>query len=213
MESNSLDSLASGGIINFDADAFVKGTKPRYVGNPGAEIYLPGDTPLYFNPTYGIKPGANLHGEPSTDAFIERGEHKQNSLPSFSTIIAGGLVATIAFLTGSKIKSLFTTKDSKKCNTIKDFFNKSKERIESYINPTKKAEETVKVSSETTVATEKTKEVVEKNGKKLIETVKEFCTKNSKGLKKTGIGLVGLLGLYGLYQVVSGPKSQPPQGH
>lgn len=39
---NNLDNLAREGIIDFDATAFVTGTKPRYVGNPSySQLPLP----------------------------------------------------------------------------------------------------------------------------------------------------------------------------
>ena len=39
---NNLDNLAREGIIDFDATAFVTGTKPRYVGNPSySQLSLP----------------------------------------------------------------------------------------------------------------------------------------------------------------------------
>lgn len=39
---NNLDNLAREGIIDFDATAFVTGTKPRYIGNPSyAQLPMP----------------------------------------------------------------------------------------------------------------------------------------------------------------------------
>ena len=34
---NDLDALASAGVLNFDAPAYIRGTQPRYYGNPAFE--------------------------------------------------------------------------------------------------------------------------------------------------------------------------------
>src|SRR5574344_2695920 len=47
---NSLDALASNNILNFDADAYVGNTAPRYVGTL-PQNYLPFDRPLGNYPT------------------------------------------------------------------------------------------------------------------------------------------------------------------
>ena len=56
-----MDGLAAGGVINFDAPAYILGSNPRYVGNPSLEG-LPMENPAYFK-------GIQLKNVPPVDEF------------------------------------------------------------------------------------------------------------------------------------------------
>lgn len=184
MSINELDRLAANNVINFDADAYVKGTPPRYVGNPdGDDHYLPLDKPLLANygAQYGLTPGAQLHGEPSKDAFISHGEEHKSfgpSLPQFLTITS--LVA-LAVYSGTKVKSLLTNKKNITLDK-KEFITKIKDGVSSLTKP-----------------------------KELFETAKTYMTNIPKWGKIAGGALAGLFGLYGVYKLTSGGNHKEAQ--
>lgn len=208
MESNSLDRLAQAGIINFDADAFVKGTAPRYAGKPEEDSISPMDEPIrpYF---YGINPGEHIKGEPSTDAFVQH-KNKENHnggyhrFPLKETIV-GGLAATLAIATGIKIKNIFGKKGKKNSGKaesgIKKFFSNAKEKITSFFKSTDKTKKaTPEAKVETKAETiEKTAEDGKKAVSNALKNIKEWVTKLPKPAKVAGAIGVGLLGLYGLF--------------
>lgn len=203
MSSHSLDSLSSGGVIDFDADAFVKGTTPRFVGNPEGNISLPFEQPL-IPQQYGIAPGEKLKGEPLKDAFISH--EKEKSAPTLSEILTGGLVAALALFGGLKIHSILkgkkeATKAEKPAGAIKKFMESCKKKLSSFFNDKVEIKEKVEA---------KAKEVVEEVSK----DKKGFFSKifKSKGVKIAGIGALGLLALYGLYKVLPGNKHQSQEG-
>ncbi len=177
MGTNSLDNLAANNIINFDADAYVKGTTPRYAGNPdGEEHYLPFDKPLMPTPTsqYGISSGPQLHGEPSRDAFISRGEeHKSQALP-WSEILTIGSVSALAIAAGIKIKSFLESKKIKKTNN-KGLVETIKAKVASFPKPTK-----------------------------LFTEAKTYIKNLPPWGKVTGGIAAGLAVLYGIYKLTSG---------
>lgn len=197
MVSNSLDSLATSGVINFDADAFLKGTSPKFVGSPSNE-YLPGEHPQ----SYGVTPGEKLNGEPEKDAFVRH--EKEHTPPNWISLLTGSLVAALGVFGIVKAKSLF---DKNKVNSEtstdkKSIFTQIKDKISSLLKSkdTKAAEAAKKAAEE--AAAKAAKEAAKKAG---------FLAKHSKGLKVAGVGALGLLGLYGLYDLVSGRKTQSAQ--
>jgi len=101
-----LDNLASSGIIDFDADAYVKGTPARYVGNPDpAAGYLPFDQPLpAFPAQYG--PAPQLPAQPRQDAFVTH--NKEEGLPSWKKALAVVVLGGFAVLAGVKHKDKIT---------------------------------------------------------------------------------------------------------
>jgi hypothetical protein len=102
MATNSLDNLAANGIIDFDADSYVKGKAPRYVGDPDGYTGLPLDRPLMAEP-YGISPGAQLSGHPARDAFVNHGD-KHHGNPTWKKALAAVLIAGLAVFGGIKYK-------------------------------------------------------------------------------------------------------------
>ena len=86
-----MDSLAAGGVINFDAPAYILGTNPRYVGNPSLEN-LPLEDPQYFR-------GIKLKNVPDVDQFNNSGELPgQKKKTNVRNWILGGIGA-IALIT------------------------------------------------------------------------------------------------------------------
>lgn len=94
---NNLDNLAREGIIDFDATAFVTGTKPRYIGNPSyAQLPMPDMT--------GIDTG-NLK-QPSKDEIIYANPDKNwaaSKNPLWKKLLFGGIAATLIVLGGKKL--------------------------------------------------------------------------------------------------------------
>lgn len=106
---NSMRSLASIGVVDFDANAYVKGTKPMYVGSPEPHMELPLDAPITSTPNFGYGygyGGGALRAQPSVDAFVSRGHHS-SSVSAKGLILGGilgalGLTALTSFLTKGK---------------------------------------------------------------------------------------------------------------
>ena len=80
-----LDMCASLGIINFDGPAFIKGTAPRFVGNPAFET-IPDFSPA-------------MRPQPQKDEF------KQKKKRDIGKIIGYGLIAAALIMGISRIKS------------------------------------------------------------------------------------------------------------
>lgn len=132
MDLSSIDNLAANGILNFDADAYVKGTPARYVGKPpGYSVDLPFDQPL-MSP-FGMYPGAMysgpiMAGQPSADAFIAKKHEKP-----FTTkeIVLGALAVGAGALIISKSKSAVAAlKKIKLPSIFKSAETKAKEAAE-----------------------------------------------------------------------------------
>lgn len=84
---SSLDSLASSGVVDFDPEAYIKGTTPRYVGSP--RYYLPFEQPLpAFQPPAHLPANMKPHEQPKHDEF----KH-QSDAPIWKKVVTGGLVA------------------------------------------------------------------------------------------------------------------------
>ena len=85
---NDLDMCASLGIINFDAPAYIRGTNPRYVGNPELET-ISGQIP-------GIKP------QPQKDEFNKEISHGN---PSWKKWVFGIFATGLAILGAYKLRN------------------------------------------------------------------------------------------------------------
>lgn len=97
---SSLDQLASEGIVNFDSEAFIKGTTPRYVGAP--HMGLPFEQPLNtYNPApqHGAEQ-PQLAKQPHKDEFINKKE--EHKIPAWKKLLAGGLLAGVIAFVGIK---------------------------------------------------------------------------------------------------------------
>lgn len=217
MVDSSLDVLASNGIINFDADAYVKGTTPRFAGSPGSENYLPGEAPLTapisssgFNPyMQGSVP--KLNSEPPVDAFVKRKPEKEKKekeiekisekeierpkISGLATIITVGLAGALALLGGSKLASFIKNKTKVKSNTAKTGNNEAAKdggKVKNFFTRQK----------DRVTSWFKSKNNIEEATKNISEKAKGA----PKWLKASGIALASLLGLFGLYKFVSGHK-------
>ena len=80
-----LDMCASAGIINFDGPAFIKGTAPRFVGNPAFET-IPDFSPV-------MKP------QPREDEFKPKKKH------DIGKVVGIGLIVAALIMGISRIKS------------------------------------------------------------------------------------------------------------
>lgn len=85
----SLDSLASEGIIDFDAAAYITGTPARYIGNPNC--------PIYNIPPLAIQP-------PAQDEFKRKRPESIVKTPFWKKALLGVLVATGAIWGISKLR-------------------------------------------------------------------------------------------------------------
>lgn len=126
-----LDTLSQNGILNFDADAYVKGTSPRYAGELPKQ-YLPFDRPLGCYPTQPmlLPPGTKLPEQAKTDEMVKNGnEPKKTStwkkvlfgLLGVGLIIGGGY--KIAKSKSHKLGKVTedVAEDTKKSGIIKRF--------------------------------------------------------------------------------------------
>lgn len=241
MESSSLDKLAQAGIINFDADAYVKGTTPRFVGKPEGETYLPFDAPLTGFPMYGTSAYPRLSGAPASDAFVKREgehgkEHKGIHIP-LKQVLTAGLIGGIGLFAGVKIKNAIKSipkttpkvkakaKAKAKANskaaadavTGKTFWQNVKDSVGYNFERAKDKVVSFFKPGEKINAqiSEDIYEAAGKNATAAVKnTLKEFFSK--KWVKGTGIAAGGLLALYAIAKLVSGGNHQappPPQNH
>lgn len=131
---SSLDNLVANGVLNFDADAYVRGEAPRYYGNPFGSQAMPFDQPItpypYASPYYGGGYAPVMAPQPSVDAYINRHEHSStNSLKELLgyTFVGGLIIYGIHKLNKlggffkDKFDKIFTKKSSepKKAEPVK----------------------------------------------------------------------------------------------
>lgn len=181
---SALDNLAANGIIDFDADSYIKGEPARYVGNPRGYVGLPLDRPILAEPrAYGVVPGAMLSGQPNDDAFVHKGEggheekHGEHSNISWKKALTGSVFLGLAVFGGIKYRTQLV-------NFAKKIINKK--QAPAAATAAKEAAQTQPAAT----------------------TAKK--SKIPKWLKVTGLSLAGVLGLYGVYSAVS---SRAPQEH
>ncbi len=197
---SSLDTLATLGVLDFDADAYVKGTKPKYVGNPQTSNMLPYSKPSNGYSSYGIQSGAYLSGYPAVDAFVSRGEKKAPVQVPWKELMTGGVLSAIAIYCGSKIKKILKSKPdlAKNISTTID-------------NCKTKAKSIIKGTGEIAESTAKTADKTTKIAKKgIINTVKEsflkakdIVSKLPKNVKIVGGIGIGLIVLHEIYKATN----------
>lgn len=134
----SLDNLAANGVIDFDAEAYVKGLPPRFFGHQERYIGLPGEMPLMAEPPiYGVHPGAHLSGHPGKDGF-ESHEIEEGGNPSWKkalmTVLISGLAVIGAVKYRGKIAKLFQEKKAEITSPsfkqkVSDFFTNAKTKV------------------------------------------------------------------------------------
>lgn len=134
----SLDNLATNGIIDFDAEAYVKGLPPRFIGRPERYVGLPGEMPLMAEPpTYGVYPGAHLSGHPRKDGF-ENHEGEEDRNPGWKkalmTVLLSGLAIIGAVRYRGKIAEIFNKKKAAVTSPsfkqkVSDFFSNAKTKV------------------------------------------------------------------------------------
>lgn len=144
----SLDNLAANGVIDFDAEAYVKGLPPRFIGHQENYIGLPGEMPLMAEPPiHGVYPGAHLSGHPAKDGFEHHKDENDN--PSWKkalmTVLLTGLAVVGAVRYRGKIVELFNKKKAAVTSPsfkqkVSDFFSNAKTKIvEFFKGPSKPA--------------------------------------------------------------------------
>lgn len=195
--STSLDSLARNGIIDYDADAYVRGTTPRYVGKPDDVPhvpYMPFDQPLPDLHPAPLKPRI----QPHKDEFVKE-EESSSSNPHWKSALAQVLFSAIAVWVGVKNRD-------KIVSFIKGF---SPEAIAKKVAEAKAAKEAAAKAAAAKAAAKaaepsiitKIKTKVTELSKKMPEYIEKVKTL-PKWAKITGASLAALLGLYGVYKVL-----------
>lgn len=175
VDTTSLDLLASNKIIPFDANAYLRGTPARYVGNPPMNSGLPldediGTANLNMGFGYGLGyPGfygayPNLIGAPAKDAFVRRegseaSEGHSSNFP-WAKVATAGAVGGILILGAHKVKSLFSSKKDEAPKTgvkeppkpegkVEDKAGAAADVVETAANAGKKAEAVAETATET----------------------------------------------------------------
>lgn len=82
-----LDALAAGGVIDFDAPAFILDQPARYVGNPRYEEIA------NFDNTALLPKGTKMKDQPKSDGFGPDDNIVKN--PSWKKWLAGGIVGSL----------------------------------------------------------------------------------------------------------------------
>lgn len=188
MGNTSFDSLAANGIINFDADAYIRGTTPRYVGNPNMGNGLPFEQPLNAMPSFPPL-GSQLPHQPIKDEFShEKHEKKEKDWKELLTL---GVIGGTAVYAGIKYK-----------NSIKKMFSKKVKTPP----PSATAGATTAATAATTATTATTA------GKSAARKAKIQAFFKNKTVKIAGLVGVGLIALYGLYDIISKKKAHAGAG-
>src|SRR5574344_1240294 len=137
------DNLVSRGILNGDANAFVKGTAPRYGGNPFPKEYMPLDQPVLtpMTPGFGYPTGGMyLSGQPSSDAFVYNNnpnKSTERTLPWIKMILGAGLLATASLIGLDALKKHLDGKKSKDASGVAKDVPKIPEEKPSNLNKVK----------------------------------------------------------------------------
>ena len=181
-----LDNLARSGIIDFDANAYIKGTKPRYAGSPNTSYGsgLPGVT---TGDTYGPKSPYEISGN----------YKKSNKILTVLGVTGATGVLTAVF--GSKIKALVQKIKNKRVEAKANKANKANTG-----KTAKKVKETVKNTTKNTAEKSKvaTKTVKEKGSSIFKKAGNWFKNKCPKGVKIAGLVAAGLIGLNEIKNII-----------
>ena len=122
---NALDNCAAGGVLDFDAAAWIIDQPQRFVGNPNMESLPPIRQPLL------LPPGIKMQGQLNEDQFNPQSNVVQNPLWKkilFGALAIGGTVAAIFAFKKVKVSSfkdacdLFKTISQKTWNAVKSPF-------------------------------------------------------------------------------------------
>lgn len=203
------DILASNGVINFDADAFVNGTPARYVGNPSYPVYLPGEAPLMPIERYNLIPGPELAGQPVHDAFKSH-EKKEDNNGFLNGLLVGGILAGAAY-------------GISKINGIKNLF-KSNQGTNNNVPPGNNANAGTSAGGSASSATpppsppasaptganstQNTNSSVTQKVKDLAVKAKDWFIKLPKTVRIGTYVATGLGVLYGTYKLFSGGNAE-----
>ena len=98
-----LDALAAGGVIDFDAPAFLLDQNPRYVGHPDMERL-----PMTISPL--LPEGIKLKDVPQFDTLEKSQDNNLVSNPTWKKVLFGLLIAGGAIFGGYKILKAKGTK-------------------------------------------------------------------------------------------------------
>lgn len=209
---NALDNLASNGIIDFDADSYVRGTPPKYVGSPSAPACLPFEKPLMAEPSFMPPVGTRLSGQPAKDEF---GHHNKKHILNWKQALTGVIVAGLLVLGGIKAAdslgkfSKWLKKKPAATGAKSGFFSKIKTTVTGWFSKKKPV-----VTGPKTGFFSKMKSTVtgwfgkkKPNGATAADVVKKAATKFPKWAKITAGISAGLLGLYGLFKMTSGGRT------
>ncbi|MDD3436203.1 MAG: hypothetical protein PHC64_03515 [Candidatus Gastranaerophilales bacterium] len=211
-----LDNLASSGVVNFDPEAYIKGTEPRYYGKPPEDEFSnPFDQPLLDCPQIGDMTGVNLHGEPDKDAFIQREHGKEHEKEvehknprTWKELATIGLVGGVSLYAMSKMGTIATW--------ISDTYKKIKTAATAAAPAAAPGAPGLPLSLPT-------------GGKGIIEKIVEFSKDKYKVVadylkgspawaKKAGWAAAGLFALYCIYKALTGGHKRnsapnPTQSH
>lgn len=182
---STIDSLTSGGVIDFDAESYIKGVPPRYIGAP--KTYLPFEQPLpgYVVPNLGAP--AKLHEQPHKDELV-----KEQKTPSWKKLLAGLLAASLVIFAGYKLKQ----KGTKAVEAVKN----TPKTVAGWFKGKAKTQQAGAAASE---AVNKTKGIFARTKDKIVGL--------PKWAKITGGIAAGLLASYGAIKVFFNSKVPSPQ--
>ena len=125
---NNLDNLAREGIIDFDASAFITGTKPRYIGNPNFQQQLP-------MPEMSDVDTSNLQ-QPSKDEMVYNDPEKNETTsknPLWKKFLFGTIAGGLAIFGGVKLYKFCKTNSLKNLfSKVPDFFKKTGNSIKNF---------------------------------------------------------------------------------
>ncbi len=126
------DVLASEGIINYDAVAYVNGKKPRYFGKPAtyANSGMPYATTNGYAGAYSNPYTNQIYGSTSGDAFLKSSSqykaHKNSKIlkaDNANALGAGAVILGSAALIAAKFKKLPGIKNGKISNLLSKVSN------------------------------------------------------------------------------------------
>lgn len=214
---NASRNLASLGIVDFDSNAFIRGTKPAYVGSPEPKVELPFDAPLpiYSSnvyPNYLYSNGPTLSSQPSKDAFVS---HRQNEGISLKEGLFGGILGALGLLGVYKLISRKKKPEAPKATPEIKTETKAEAKAKAATSKAaakaeKAAEDVAKTAEKPTVWAR-----VKGAGSTAFTKVKSAGSTvldKAKGAPpwiKVAVGITaGVTTLYGLYKAFSHP--QPP---
>lgn len=197
MVDSSLDNLAANGIINYDADAYIKGTPARYVGSPRMNQYPPFEQPLMV-----YEPGVQAFNpqmprQPHQDEYTPKKHTSVNWRNTLLATILGGL----GIYGGIKLTKFVNKFRNKK------FLNIGKTPTPAPTPATNAAASTATNAATQTAGNTQTSSGKGKWFKDLYKKASDGFAKLPKWGKIATVSLAALTGLYGLYKATT-PTNQ-----